>query len=100
MNVTEQNQSPTPNLQPPSPRAAALEGIAFTFCKAATIMLITWPLRRYALPLVAGVTAVLFIAALVSGQRESRCVLRKPLWIAAFWASICAASLFAAMRLP
>lgn len=62
-----------------------LEGVAFTFCKAATICLIA---GRFALPVAATLAAALFLAAFLKGQRESRCILRVPLLIAGFWVFI------------
>ena len=60
------------------------EGIAFNFCKAATILLLVSPFWPFALPLTAGVTAVLYLLAHFHGQTDTRCILRGPLLIAAF----------------
>ena len=97
MDTPVSDRSPIPDPQSPS-TAKTVEGIAFTFCKAGTIMLLALPLRKFALPSVAGLTATLFIIAAVLGQKESRCVLRKPLIIAAFWGAVCAASLYLTLR--
>ena len=67
--------------------AEKLEGIAFTFCKAATIAVVA---GRYALPVAASFAAVLFIAAFLKGARESRCILRVPLLIAGVWVFVLA----------
>lgn len=61
------------------------ERAAFGWCKVATMLLLTAPLGRFALPVVAFVTSGLFVTAYVKGARESRCILKKPLYIAAFW---------------
>ena len=70
----------------PAPRTKSqgevYEGIAFTFCKAATIILFTGPL---ALPIAAGAATVFYVLAHRHGQTSSRCILQKPLVIAAFW---------------
>lgn len=64
------------------PPAQVYEGIAFSFCKAATVALL---FGRYALPVAAIGCAVFYIAAHVKGGRETRCVLGPPLVVAAFW---------------
>lgn len=62
--------------------ADKLEGIAFQFCKIATVSLIA---GRYTLPLAATLCAILYVVAYFKGKRDSRCVLRYPLLIAAVW---------------
>lgn len=62
------------------------EGLAFTFCKAGTLVLLT---GKFALPVISGGAAVLYLLAYYHGQRDSRCVLRRPLLIAGFWAVVC-----------
>lgn len=79
-------------------RGASYEKLAFNFCKAATIMLLTWPLGRFALPFVAGVAAVFFALAHFYGQKETRCILQKPLVVAAFWSFVCVSSLLFLLR--
>ena len=64
------------------------EAVAFQFCKAATILLLTLPLRQFALPVVAAIAAVLYLLAHAHGQRGTRCILGKPLVVAAFWGAI------------
>jgi hypothetical protein len=63
------------------------EGVAFNFCKVATVLLLLEILRlgRWALPIVSGIAALLYLTAHIYGTRSSRCVLKKPLIIAAFW---------------
>lgn len=67
------------------------EGIAFTFCKVATVALFT---GRFALPVAAGLAAVFYVLAVFKGKSDTRCVLRYPLLIAGFWALISAVSLY------
>lgn len=89
-----------PELKPLKTRGEIWEGMAFTFCKAATILLIVTALQlgRFALPVVAGMAAILFLAAHLSGQRTSRCILGKPLFIAAFWGAVSCVSLWFLLR--
>jgi hypothetical protein len=71
------------------------EGIAFTFCKAATIVLLT---QRFALGVAAGAAAVFYLLAYRHGQRTTRCVGRTPLLIAGFWSVVSAISLYVTIR--
>lgn len=71
------------------------EGIAFTFCKAATIILLT---QKFALPVAAGAAAVFYILAHLNGKTDTRCILKMPLLIAAFWGTISLVSLYAILR--
>jgi hypothetical protein len=75
--------------------AQKLEGVAFTFCKVATVALIA---GRYTLPVAGLFSASLYIAAHFKGQRESRCILKWPLLIAAFWILISTGWLFAVLE--
>lgn len=93
MTQTEYSQSTNP---PPKTRAEKCECIAFTFCRAATILLVIHMLQlsRFALPIVAGVTTLLYIAAYIAGQKSSRCILGKPIIIATFWGVVSLLSLY------
>ena len=71
------------------------EKIAFTFCRAATIVLLT---GKYALPVASGAAAVLYLLAHRHGKTDTRCILGRPLVIAAFWGAICIASLAMHLR--
>lgn len=62
-----------------------LEGIAFQFCKIATVAFIA---GRFTLPLASSLAAILYLAAHLKGKHDTRCVLRYPLLIAAFWGLI------------
>lgn len=68
--------------EPPKGRGTIFEGIAFQFCKVATVTLIA---GRFALPVAASLCAVFFVLAWFNGKRDTRCVLKYPLLIAAFW---------------
>lgn len=67
------------------PTQRKLEGLAFTFCKAATLVLI---FQKYALLIVPLLACSSYIVAYVQGVRRSRCYLRFPLLIVAFWAVV------------
>ncbi len=77
---------------PTKTRGEIYEGVAFNFCKVATVLglLEIVRLSRFALPICAGMAAILFGLAHLFGARQSRCVLQKPLWIAAFWLGVVA----------
>jgi hypothetical protein len=71
-------------------KAQVTEGIAFNWCKVATILALLWilQLERWALPIAAFTCAILFVVAHFQGTNESRCILKKPLLIAVFWSAI------------
>jgi hypothetical protein len=69
------------------------EGLAFTFCKIATVVLIT---QRFALLAAAAGAAVFFGLAYYHGKTDTRCVARYPLAIGSFWAVV---AVFAAVGL-
>jgi len=81
---------------PVKTRGAKFEGIAFSFCKAATILLIitVCGLQRFALPIVAGATALFYLLAYVSGQSDTRCILKKAPLVATFWIAVALAALY------
>jgi hypothetical protein len=63
------------------------EGWAFTFCKAAFLVLL---LGKYALFALSGLATVFYIVAAIKGVREWRCW-AKPPYVTVFWAVICLA---------
>lgn len=75
----------------PQSKGEVYEGIAFTFCKAATIILIT---QRFALPVAAGAAAIFYVLADRHGKKDTHCALRIPLLIAAFWGAVSLVSLY------
>ena len=81
-------------VNPPS-RGEALEGIAFQFCKVATVALIA---GRWVLPISSGACAIFFLAAFANGKRDTRCFLRSPLLAAAVFGVICAGSIWWMVR--
>ena len=84
-----------PPVRPAKSRGEVYEGLAFTFCKAAVIILFT---QRFALPVAAGAAAVFYVLAYRDGRRTTRCVGRAPLAIAGFWSIVSAISLYVTIR--
>lgn len=76
-------------------RGEVYEGLAFTFCKAATLMLF---LQRFSLPVTAALAAVFFVLAHLHGKQDTRCILRVPLLIAAFWGAVSIAGFYLLFR--
>jgi hypothetical protein len=70
-------------------RGEVLEGIAFQFCKVATVAFV---LGRLTLPVASGLAAGLYVWAHFSGKHNTRCILRYPLLIASFWGIVSVAS--------
>ena len=58
------------------------EGLAFTFCKVASVALIA---ERFTLPLAAFLSATFYVLAYVKDKKDTRCWARVPLLIAGFW---------------
>ena len=73
---------------PPLSRGEAFEKLAFTLCKIATFALFT---GRFALPLAALGAAAFFALAHLNGKRDTRCLFKHPLLIAAFWSAVAVA---------
>lgn len=70
-------------------RGEIVEGVAFQFCKVATVAFI---LGRWTLPVASGLAACLYLWAYLSGKKDTRCVLRFPLLIAGFWGAVSVAA--------
>ncbi|HWD41903.1 MAG TPA: hypothetical protein VG944_23890 [Fimbriimonas sp.] len=79
----------------PKSRGEIFEGIAFQFCKVATVALIA---GRFVLPVASGLCALFFLMAHANGKRDTRCILKYPLLIAAFYGIVCAGSLYWIIR--
>jgi hypothetical protein len=65
----------------------AFEGYAFTFCKAAFLVLL---LGRYALLVLSGLATVFYLLAALRGVRQWHCW-AKPPWVTLFWGVVFAA---------
>jgi len=76
-------------LPPSKTRGEIYEGIAFQFCKVATVALLC---GRFALPVASGLCALFYVLAIVNGKRDTRCVLKHPALIAGFWGLVCVVS--------
>lgn len=75
------------------------EGWAFTFCKAAFLVLL---LGKYSLFALSGLAALFYILAALKGVKEWRCW-AKPPYVTVFWIAICVLEglrLFGGNRLP
>jgi hypothetical protein len=86
--------------RPARTRGEIWEGVAFTFCRAGTIVLLAQVLlgERWVLPTVAIGTAMFYGVALAYGKRDTRCILRLPWLIILFWGAIGAAALWLIAR--
>jgi hypothetical protein len=67
-----------------------LEGFAFTFCKAAFLVLI---FRQFSLLALSGLATLFYILAALKGVKEWRCW-AKPPWVTLFWGTVFAAELW------
>jgi hypothetical protein len=78
--------------RPPLTKPEKYERLAFTFCKMGTVGLMAWALTPAVFVLVVAVAAiVLYGRSITLGVSWSRCFLRRPTLIIAFWALIAAA---------
>ena len=66
------------------------EGWAFTFCKAAFLVLI---FQRYSLLALSGLACLFYVLAQVRGVTRWRCW-AKPPWVTVFWGAVFVAELF------
>ena len=65
-------------------RGKSVEGYAFTFCKAAFLVLI---FGKWSLLALSGLAAALYVIAQVYGVKTWRCW-AKPPWVTIFWAVV------------
>jgi hypothetical protein len=78
--------------RPPLTRAQKYDRLAFTFCKMGTVGLLAWLVSPPIFVLAVAVAAIgLYGRALTLGITRSQCILRRPLLIMGFWASVAAA---------
>ena len=70
------------------------EGWAFTFCKAAFLVLI---FGRYSLLALSGLSTIFYIVAALKGVTEWRCW-AKPPWVTLFWAAMFIEQIFAGIH--
>jgi hypothetical protein len=70
-------------------RAGKYERLGFTFCKLGTAGLLCWLLTPPVFVLMVALAAIaLYARALTLGLTRSRCFLRKPALIIAFWSVV------------
>ena len=83
---------PLTYVRPPLTRPQKYEKLAFTFCRLGTTGLIVWALGppRFVL-IVAVVAIVLYLRSISLGVSWTKCLLRKPSLVVAFWAVVAAA---------
>ena len=74
---------------PPKSKGEIYEGIAFQFCKVATVTLLA---GRFALPAASGLCAIFYVMAVAKGKNDTRCILKHPLLIAGLWGTVCVVS--------
>jgi hypothetical protein len=72
------------------------EGIAFTFCKAAFLVLI---FQKYSLLALSGLATIFYLLAMAKGVKQWRCW-AKPPYVVIFWAAICAWQVWALVKGP
>lgn len=77
---------------PPLTTPQKYERLAFTFCKMGTVGLLAWLMTPAIFVLVVAVIAIaLYGRAVTLGITRSRCILRRPLLIMAFWSIVAVA---------
>ena len=77
-------------------RGKAIEGYAFTLCKAAFLALL---FGRYAVLVLSAGAVVLYVAAYASGIREWRCWVKPP-WVVLFFALVALAQAYLLFKSP
>jgi len=66
-------------------QARRYEGWAFTFCKAAFLVVI---FQRYSLLALSALSVLFYVLAAAKGLKEYRCFIKPP-WVTVFWAAVC-----------
>ena len=86
---------PLTYVRPPLTRPQKYEKLAFTFCRLGTTGLIAWVLGppRFVL-IVAVIAIVLYLRSISLGVSWTKCLLRKPSLVVAFWAVVAAADAY------
>ena len=76
-------------------RAETFENLGFSFCRIATVALLT---GRWCLPIASGLCALFFLLAHLGGKRDTRCLLRHPILAAAVYGVVCAGAVWWNLR--
>jgi len=75
--------------RPPLTRAEKYERLAFTFCRLGTTGLIAWVLGPPLFVLIVAIVAIgLYLKSISLGVSWTKCLLRKPSLVVAFWAVV------------
>jgi hypothetical protein len=87
--------APVTSVRPTLTRPQKYEKLAFTFCRLGTTGLIAWALGppRFVL-IVAVIAIVLYVRSISLGVSWTKCLLRKPSLVVAFWAVVAAADAY------
>jgi len=81
--------------RPPLTRPQKYEKLAFTFCRLGTTGLIVWVLGPPLFVLIVAVVAIgLYLKSISLGVSWTKCLLRKPSLVVAFWAVVAAADAY------
>jgi hypothetical protein len=95
---TPVGQTPAPPIsyvRPSLTRPEKYEKLAFTFCRLGTTGLIAWALGPPLFVLIVAVVAiVLYVKSISLGVSWTKCLLRKPSLVVAFWGVIGAADAY------
>ena len=80
---------PSTYLRPPLTRPQKYEKLAFTFCRLGTTGLIAWVLGPPLFVLIVAVAAIfLYLKSISLGVSWTKCLLRRPSLVVAFWAVV------------
>ena len=86
---------PQSYIRPTLSRPEKYERLAFTFCRLGTAGLVAWALSPAVFVLFVSLAAIaLYARSITLGVSWSKCILRRPTLIIAFWAAVAAADLY------
>jgi hypothetical protein len=86
---------PASYVRPPLSPPEKYERLAFTFCRMGTVGLIAWLVSPAVFVLVVAIVAiVLYAKSITLGVSWSKCFLRRPTLIIAFWAVVAVLDLY------
>ena len=93
--ASEPPVGPLTYVRPPLTRPQKYEKLAFTFCRLGTTGLIAWALGPPLFVLIVSVVAIgLYLKSISLGVSWTKCLLRKPSLVVAFWAAVAAADAY------
>ena len=86
---------PISYVRPPLSRPEKYEKLAFTFCRLGTTGLIAWVLGPPLFVLIVALVAIgLYLKSISLGVSWTKCLLRRPSLVVAFWAVVAAADAY------